>query len=308
MRVHLRINYGCDKRFFITKDTLRLCHPYFDTIKVLVTSTDSDYQMMKALEAEYPKLKVTKMAIPYYGDYESMLRNLSWDVPEDEWIHMLDSDERPTYQFLTGLQGMIADAIANGVNVCRIPSITHYMKSDVFCDVNYKNTFAGKISYCEPSLFKYNRHKNTFVSSYGGCHSMPRRTDGVEKLYLLPTLHIKQSTNWKQALILQAFFNPMVHSPKAEREALKQSTEYAAFEALKNETKCYDSSHFLERLEQDPEFKQKFRDLFLTMKDSKFPVFSFAYRWVVEEDFKPMVFEKQEPCGKACCNYGDIQL
>jgi len=230
MNVHLRINYGCDKRFYLTKDTIRLCHPYFETIRVLVTSDESDYQMLKSLESEYPKLKVTKTAIPYYGDFESVHRNLLWDVPEDEWIHLLDSDERPTYQFLTGLQDMISDAIANGVNTCRIPSISHYMKSNEFCDKNYKNAFAGKAKYYEPSLFKYNRYKNTYRSSFGGCHSMPARIDRVEKRYILPTLHFKNPINWYQAFILQGFFNPTVHSRTEERECLIKSSEYAAFE------------------------------------------------------------------------------
>lgn len=309
MKIHLRTIYGCDKRFHLLKDTYSICHPYFETIRVLVTSTQDDYDKVKELESIIPNLKVDKFPVQFWGDYEPICRNLFNDVPENEWIHMLDSDERPTYECLHNLQGMVEDAIANGINICRLPSIQHLVTAvDAACIQNYSDVFSGRIEYAEPSLFKYNKRKVFLISSYGGGHSMFTRTDAAEKLYINPTLHFKNWNNWYQSLSLQGFFMPGIHSYPEEKRRMYISPEFLEFERLKSKFRCYTSSQFIYELLHNPALKYEFRTFALTLKNSTFPMFAQLYGWAFHHDLIPMINEKQMFCGRSCCKYGTTQL
>lgn len=313
MKTHMRMNYGCDKRLPIVKDTVKVCSKYFDTMKILVTSGTKDYEAVKELEKVVPNLKVDKFPVYYYGDFEPILRNLFWDVPEDEWIHILDSDERPSPAFLTSIQDIIDDAINNNISSCRIPTAFHSMKKGEYSSLEDYIPLLNKTktsAYSELSLFKFNRRMVYFISSYGGCHTMPYRKDSVNKMYLKPTFHFKNivPNNWNQSVSLHGFFNPGIHSGVKERESMLNSPEFCEFNKLKVKFKCYTSSQFIDELLSNPPLKEEAKLLFTTFKNSQITTFHYMYAWAMESGLTPCVNEIPDYCGRECCKYEDIQL
>lgn len=312
MRTHLRVNYGCDRRFFILHDTLRVSHNFFDTIRIVTACSDEDHAEAMQFEQISPKIKVERFPTPWYGDMEPLFRNLTWDVPENDWIHFLDSDERPTYDFLLSMGDMIGDAEKEGVNLIRIPSIHHLVHqhhSPTWTQQSYKAIYAAApyTVYSEPSLFKFNRRQNYFVSCYGGGHTMPCRMDKKEKYWTKPTLHFKNPDNWRQAIPLQGFFSPSFHSGELEFIEMRKSKEFADFQRIKDELQCYTSTQFMHELTHKTEKIEKFREVFLTFKDSPHYQFKKMYEWASETEMSK-ANEKPDFCGHKCCNYGAIQL
>lgn len=307
MNVHLRIHYGCDKRINLVRDTIRVCYPYFTTIRILVSSTQKDVDELNELTTITSKLKINKFPIPFYGDYEIITRNLLNDIPEDDWVHVLDSDERPTYDCLSHMDSIINNAVNNNVNIIRFPSFQHSLIKPV--NINeYNYVCSGHALYCEPSLFKYNKRKILLYSSYGGGHTQQTRTDAKEEIHYKPTLHLKNNDNWNQSLFLIGYFNPYIHSPKKEVETLISSRELAEFNALKEKTNCFTSTAFMDSIINNPEIKELFKNFALTLQDTKYPMFKGLYDWVVTDGFVPKINEIKSYCGNVCCKYNTIQL
>lgn len=308
MRIHLRINYGCDRRYHILNHTVMVCQPHFDTIRVVTACSDEDHEEAKQLERHGPNVKVEKFGTPWYGDMEPLFRNLMWDVPEGEWIHFLDSDERPTYDFIQSMQQMIEESESSGVNVIRVPTAGHPPSGvNDFSWLGYRNVYEGKVSYAEPSFFKFNRRNNHFISTYGGGHSMPHRTDHSEKMYLKPTLHFKNWDNWLQAVPLQGFFSPTFHANAAQYPVLIKTKEHEDFQKVKEELGCFTSTQFMYEATHKTPKMERFREVFLTFKGSAFHQFEMMYKWA-DQGMPIHVGEVPVYCGRPCCKYRDIQL
>jgi hypothetical protein len=306
MNLHLRILYGPDNRAEIVKQTIRVCRPHFCTIRLLNTGRHENASQF----CEPPSLQVTNLSF-WYNDTENVIRNMWSDVPEDDWMMWLDSDERPSQAFLTGLESIAHESHRDGINQLRFPSVLHSISSPPsHSEASYDSLVlanANNSPYTPLRVTRVNRDK-MYLNSAMGVHTTLIRKDTRDRIYPYIIHHLK---NYHPELggVLYGFAHPQCNFDRSMFGEILASWEYEAFEALKHKYTCFDSTSFLQLLDDDEQGTQQFRELFLSYRDSKYECFRYMYLIASKWNMKFVTNPIPAYCGGVCCRYNNgIQL
>jgi len=307
-RKHLRILYGCDDRFQLTVDTVKVCLPYFDTVRVINSGPSEFYQKLRdalPLSAEIEQLN-------WFLEIESARRAMAWSVPWDEWFVWLDADHRPSQAFLENLDDRIELAEKNGNDHIRPVCAEHlngvyYPPS--FIPKDWDELMSkGQGMYCPRNIIK--KKRGIRVTSNFGAHE--EFDNEVRSETYMPFIlhHMKSLIQRPQGVALAGYTNPLVHldiSTAEKMATIMSHPDYLALKAFQRKHKVITSNELIRklRIEKDETFKKEMKEMCRGFSDDYY-TFSHLKKMAVEFDLD---FESPHfVCGKECCKFGNVQL
>ena len=92
MKKHLRILYGCDDRYELTTNTVKVCRPFFNSIKILNSGpVEFRNRLQQGVGSDIEVLQLKQ-----FFEIETCRRAQIRDIPYDDWVMWLDADETPS--------------------------------------------------------------------------------------------------------------------------------------------------------------------------------------------------------------------
>lgn len=323
MKKHLRILYGCDDRFEIVINTVKVCEKYFDSITILNSGPKEIYEKLRKNVSE--KIKVTQLE--KFLEIESCRRAIIDDVPLNEWVLWLDADERPSPELLKDFDNMLTLAEDGNYNIIRLIWCEHTegVRQPVYTPIpktheEFVNKFSGH--YFMPwRLVK--KQEGMSVASNFGAHELFVLDN--EKIMYSPNIvyHMKSYIQYYQSVVFSGFLNPFAHVNCSNLELLRECLNhknYIELREFQKRTGVFTSNDFVRKvkIEKDEIFIKQLKELFSSFKDSDISGGLGKQHNNVDVTFKHMkdfaekynlnVDSPHYPCNNECCIYDGIQL
>lgn len=340
MKIHLRILFGADNRYQFVKDTITVCHEYFDTVRIVNTGPIELEQQFQNL----PKNTTIETLKFYCGDLEASRNAFLYDVDIDDYVLWLDSDERPTHYLLDNLSNIIHTCELNNVYIVRFPFIPHHWNAhtniirhpvgDLNKDFMY-NFDAYPIDHTDwlikherfqnnksnialntaiDRFFKKTRHQCSAITNFGGHGGIYNVSDFDQWIYVrYPICHYKPDIAIYQSATTSVYFNPCINISTSDGvNTYLKSDEYKMLREFQKNTGVITQNDLCYKLYINPdiEFKNKFKSLcenetFLnsTLLSN---LFTHWGKWSSLFDLSwetPSVY-----CGGECCKHGSLQF
>ena len=317
MKKHLRILYGCDDRYELTINTIKVCRSYFDSIGVLNAGLLEFKDRLQ--QGIGPDVTVTQFK--QFFEIESARRSQIRDIPWDDWVMWLDADETPSPSLLENLDRITTHCEENNYDLVKFYWSEHTdgihhppsripQNMEEFCSWN--------------SVFAPNRYikkkRGIKASSCFGAHELFQNV-GERWVYQPYAVHHHKSfLQYHQSVTFSGFMNPTVHvNCNIALKDIIDTPEYKALKAFQRKYQVFTSNDLVRKIkvERDMVFRQELMDLFLSFPDGASSdlgkyrddvVTTFKFMHIFAEKHNLDVNSPHFPCGKQCCKYGDIQL
>jgi len=265
MKKHLRILYGCDDRFEITKKTVELCQGYFDTITILNSGP------IEFLEKLKNNLSANVIQFNKFIELESTRRAVFHNIPINDWVLWLDADERPSKELLKNIESIIS--IAENENKNSIAMIWQEHCDGKVCHVTKPIPTLDSLRdtsgpyFMSPKLIKI--EGNLVFNTNFGAHEICRNVN--ERILRVPYLvhHFKSHIQYCQSVLYSAYFNPFVHVNISDLNTLKTCMnlpEFLKLRELQKKYSVYTSNDLVKKIkiEKNELFINDIKQLFLT--------------------------------------------
>jgi hypothetical protein len=265
MKKHLRILYGCDDRFEITKKTVELCQGHFDTITILNSGPIEFFEKLRN------NLSANVIQFNKFIELESARRALFCNIPINDWVLWLDADERPSKELLENIDNIITIAENGGKNSIamiwqehcdgRVCHVTKPLPTlDDLRDTSGPYFMAPKLVKIEGDLFF-----NTNFGSHEICRNVSERILRVP--YIVH--HFKSHVQYCQSILYSGYFNPFVHVNISNINILKTCInlpEFIKLRELQKKYNVYTSNDLVKKIkiEKNKDFIDEIKQLFLT--------------------------------------------
>jgi len=315
MKKILSILYGIDDRYEIVKNTILVCHQYFDRIQIINSGPSNFEEKLKNI---YPKVNVINIE-NYHGDKEFCWRAHYYGLDDGDWLLWLDSDERTTQIILDNIDKIINECETNNKTNVRFLGYNHYNNNGhIIFDHNlsvdnFMSLFEELSSqFLFDRLIKINKSETHPFSVFGdhGFIMSNKNHHGSWIYKNYPINHYKSDKQFAITCTLTMFFNPLTHYSDLNRiNGCLNSEEFKIFENFKKDNNIFTQNQFYKIvvIDKNKEIIDKFKKMCNTplFKNSKH-LFNGMYNWVVNHDLD---FEMPKYyCGKECCKYKNIQL
>lgn len=323
MKKHLRILYGCDDRFDIAVNTVKVCNKYFDTITILNSGPKEFYEKIK----NNIPINVEVKQLEKFLEIESCRRAIIEDVPNNEWVLWLDADERPSPQLLNDFDNMLNLADSGDFNIIRLIWCEH--TEGIRCPVHepipktheeLKNGL--NVNYFMP--FRLVKKEECIgVASNFGAHELFVLNE--ENIMYSPNIvfHMKSHIQYYQSVVFSGFLNPFAHVNCSNLELLRDCLNhknYVDLRKFQKRTGVFTSNDFVRKIkiEKDESFIKEVKELFfsfnntdisggLGMQHNNIGV-TFKFMKDFAEKYNLNVESPHYPCNNPCCVYDDVQL
>ena len=135
-----------------------------------------------------------------------------------------------------------------------------------------------------------------------------------------PVYHMKSILQYHQSVSFSGFMNPTVHvNCNVPIKDIMNTHEYKALKDFQRKHRVFTSNDIVRKIkvEKDMIFHQELKNLFLSFPGGHSSdlgqyqndlVTTFKFMHIFAEQFDLEVNSPYYPCGKECCNYGEIQL
>lgn len=337
MKIHLRILYGADDRFLFVKNTIDVCHKYFDTIRIV---NAGPIELEKKFQNLPPNVVVETMNF-YCGDLEVARNCFLYDVDVNDYVLWLDSDERPTQYLLDNLKNIVDICESNNSYIVRFPFIPHFWEGNTnnilhpkcvdfmynFDSYPHDTTdfhnkcqlFAhGKIGIQPHTaidrFFKKTRRQCSALTNFGGHGSIYNTSCEDSWVYVrYPINHYKPDVTIYQSATTSVYFNPCINISTIDGVSMYlNSDEYKMLRDFQTRTGVVTQNDLCYKLHInfDKQFKYEFK---LLCENSKFVnstllsnLFTHWSKWSNLYDLSwetPYVY-----CGGECCKYERLQF
>jgi len=327
---HLRILYGIDERYDIVHNTLSVCEGYFTTIKVVNSGPATATEKLRQF---HPSVIFEELDW-FTGDQEPLRRAFYYDVPDGDWVVWLDSDERPSQEFLENIDVVISENEVTGFCNLRIPYRSHHWglngdgnwvigkpwedpmrpmpktkselwnRTDIPCSIHDR-------------MFK--RTKRTCsMTNFGGHgyiigdrkYTLPTGECNNWGFCPYPINHYKDDPGSYLSAVLHNFTTPCrLTSYKDSAKLVENSDVYQHIKKFQLAERVFTTNELVSRAKADSEFKQRLHALFsdpVMNKDIESTCYGCNKVWV--EKFGGIIEETLHRCGSSCCKYKNIQL
>lgn len=323
MKKHLRILYGADRRYQMVNDTVKSCHKYFETVRLLNTGPkefESEFQ-------NFPSNTSIETSAIFFGDLEMTRWNFLHDVDLNDWVVFLDADERPSEIFLHNLDNVIKDCEDKGYLKCRFPwvqheaedqgSILHYLdrvKNHYPSNREEWNGPKGSGVYAKDILVKNapDIHPVTSFGGHGGYCLTAEYTVDRDNYFPYFVNHHKSRISKHQSIVLSTWFLPFINIGTQFHKTFWK--ECKCFHLLLDFRKRNDvvlQNDLVRKLsiEKDVEFKSRLKELLLReeFKTADGPVSWYRDYYIWANDFDCGLETPNSYCGLHCCNYDGVQ-
>lgn len=264
MKKHLRILFGCDDRFEITKKTVELCQEYFDTTTVLNSGP------VEFLDKLKNNLYCNVIQFNKFIELESTRRALLDNIPINDWVLWLDADERPSKEFLQNIDYLIE--IAEKENKNSIAMIWQEHCDGIVCHVTKPLPGLNELKNTSGPYFMSARlmkvEGNIFFNTNFGAHEICRNIN--ERILRVPYIihHFKSNIQYSQSILYSGYFNPFVHVNISDLNTLKTCMnlpEFLKLRELQKKYNTYTSNDLVKKIkiEKNTEFIDDLKKLFL---------------------------------------------
>lgn len=316
--VHLFIQYGCDNRYKLVCDTIKVCHPFFKSCNIINTGPKN---FTEGFQQDFPFIKIVN--IPYfYGDLEPAKRAMISMTPQGEWLFYLDSDETPSGPFLENFPLMLWEMETKGFNCCRNPWFEHSVSDDGVVHMNCHGVVSTDYSkvatfpqtweeaqkaggfYCRRLLLN---DGTLSINTNFGMHEDIEMAIIKQTYFPYPVIHKKSLIQCRQSFIFSSYSMPGVHTRPEEQHALLLSDEMKRFNEFKRKTKVFTSNDLVLKLMDihDLEFREAYKEMAYSYKNSNL----FPFKHFPEfADVEMKLHTPEHYCGLPCCKYENVQL
>lgn len=320
MKKHLRLLYGADDRFQFVSETVKFCHEYFDTVRILNTGLKEFGDNFKNL----PSNTTIENSTIFFGDLETTRWNFIKDVDINDWVLFLDADERPSEILLHNLDYIINDCEKNNYLKCRFPWLEHKTEQPnvaKYYSEMLKNSFpVNRIEWATPKangmyardvLIKklFETHPVTNFGGHGGYSNTALYTVEYDNYFCFPINHYKSEVAIKQSLVLSTWFLSFINiNTNKQKEFIKTNPCFHKIVKFRKDNNVILQNDLVRRLkiDKDIELKNKLKNLLLE-DDFKNAIdwYKVYYEW--SHEFDCSLETPYNFCGLECCKYNNIQ-
>jgi hypothetical protein len=303
MKLHLIILAGSDNRRQYIVDTIRVCEPHFDFVKLFDTGA-TDNTITAILDAPSEK-RLYQFVAPGPNMWHRAYQAAFDSVPVGDWFLFLDSDERPSRPMLDEIRGQVEYLEKIGGLGALYPNVLHF----------------DGIAIEAPD-----RDPHTIISSFPKNEAeFETRQVWTKRLLVKKCGHVAVSSNGAHAGFSggrTAYFPTWYNHIKTGSQ-LAKSTVYCSWERLdtysvpkgcgewQQHEKMRQATGLLtpaslENAIQKNAVTKGMMDLWAGWQHSQYGTLREYYRFAHVYGFKT---ELAGTCGKVCCRYnGGIQL
>ncbi len=318
MKKHLRILYGCDDRYELVTNTVKVCKPYFDSIRIL---NSGPHEFRERLQKAVGDVEVTQLK--QFFEIESCRRAQVKDVPWNDWVMWLDADETPSPTLLASIDKDVDYAESHNIDLIRyywseLTEGVHYPPAIVpATDAEYKAN--GDTVFAAQRFIK--KRPGWKLQSSFGAHELFQNVDSRWMYAPSPMHHHKSYIQYYQSVTFSGFMNPTSHyDARKPLSDVLNTPEYKALKAFQKKWGTYTSNDLVRKLkiEKNEQYKDELKALFLSFpaEDDRRGLgtkhadvcVTFKFMHTFAEKYDLNVESPYYPCGKPCCKYGDIQL
>ena len=322
-RIHLRIHYGPDERFDMVCRTVVTHHSYFETVRILNLGPDENSKRFEKIKF-VPNLKIMNFGKHYHMcENDDSLRTHFIGTENGDWMVWLDTDWRLPEYFLENMQNEIEKCESEDFNCIYSYQLGHHLQTE---DQGWNPTGARGYSWSQeelnerfellkkqpqhygwPLLQKVDK-RNTRFCSYLGNHphqvTTPVKRKIIREMY---HLHFRDFGNkaycGTNIYLGWWYLGHHVFKPEEQLE-IQQSKEFNDIENFKKEHKCFTSNQLHDRIKNnDTQFIEKLKNLFLSFKDTNIFLCKQMYRLANEFDMQFYKVPPESGCNKTCCIY-----
>jgi hypothetical protein len=257
-----------------------------------------------------------------FFEIESCRRAQLRSVPWDEWVMWLDADETPSPTLLANMRATVYHAEANGIDLIKYywSEHTNGVHKPPGIIPKTMEEYQNRTTVFAANRFIKKKHGIKLASSFGAHEQF---TNINQKwLYVAHAVHHHKSyLQYAQSVSFSGFMNPASHYDASKPISNVLNTpEYKALKAFQKRTGVYTSNDMVRKLkiDKDEQFRKELKELFLSFPsdaDGKSVDFkhadvcaTFKFMHELAEKYDLDVNSPYYPCGKECCNYGNIQL
>lgn len=323
-KIHLRINTGADDRYEYIAKTIKISAKYFDSIRILNLGPSKNSAKYKELLAKYPNLEVLNFENYYTLCVTSdILRHHYHDIPDGDWICLLDSDWRLPQNVLDKMQTEIELAESEGYNCIysyqighsTTPTEHHLMLSSFNTKEENTKRLNNALDYFRQTpdaygwpllqkVYKNNLWFDSWFENHGYVLPVPYNKKPIVEMY---HLHIRDYSDneYCRTMTYQCWWYLGHHVFSQEEQYLIiNSEEYQQLEKFKIKHNCF-TSHQLDEKLKDNVFKNELKHLFLTFKDSKITSCKQMYNMASLYDMNFTHTKPEPPCECELCKHND---
>lgn len=310
MRKHLRILYGCDDRYQVVANTVKVCENYFDTIQIINSGPEEFAEHIRS------RVNVEVTQFNQFFEIESCRRAQIKDIPWNDWVMWLDADETPSVQLLYHLDENVDFCERNGIDLIRYywSELTEGVHQHPFPNEErlkkVENVFAAR------RFIK--RKPGIQLSSAFGAHEVFRNKNEKWIYIPYPMIHHKSRLQYYQSVTFSGFMNPTVHYDcNRPISDVLNTPEYKSLKAFQRRWKTFTSNDLVRKLkiEKNETYKAELKELFMSFPRAEGhglkhddAIITFKFMRNFAEDYDLNVESPYYQCGQACCKYGNIQL
>jgi hypothetical protein len=286
--------------------TCRIISPFVKKIVVLHCGPKSEYE--KCFNYLKDINNITIEHYDYKGNAETVLNYLIKFVNQNEWALILDSDQRPTNEFLLNLKATIDYMDNHDYELGACSTIHHEYKTELYI-VGYpvpKNM--SDASYYIYSLCKITKDFK-IITNRGMHYSFINKNNNP---YYIPygINHFKLYFEYYSSIFLSGYTDPTVHS-RGEQLKIEEKNRsyYVDFEKLKLKYNMITSNDFKEKAYKheipdeffvffsNPNFCKENNNETTCFLDHAYK-FCTIYKFSMDESFK-----HDRACSNECCRY-----
>jgi hypothetical protein len=257
-----------------------------------------------------------------FFEIESCRRAQLRSVPWDEWVMWLDADETPSPTLLANLRATVDHAEANEVDLIKYywSEHTNGVHTPPGIIPTTMEEYQRRTTVFAASRFIKKKHGIKLASSFGA-HELFTNVN-PKWLYVPHAMHHHKSyLQYAQSVTFSGFMNPTSHYDASKPISnVLNTSEYKALKAFQKRTGVYTSNDMVRKLkiEKNEQFRKELKELFLSFPTAEdgtsvgskhmdvCVTFKFMHEFAEKWDLN--VNSPYYPCGKECCNYGNVQL
>ena len=286
--------------------TCKVISPYVKKIVVLHCGPKSEFEKCKEYLLNINNLYVEHFE--YKGEAESVFNYLSTFVNKNEWALFLDSDQRPTNDFLINLKSNIDYMDNNNYEFGACSTIHHEFGKDLYI-AGYP--VPEKISNSMYYIYSLCKITSDFkVISNRGMHYSFINKNNNPYYVKYGINHYKLYFEYYSSIFLSGYTDPTVHSRGDQLKIEEKNRHYYdQFETLKVKFNMITSNDFKEKA-YNREIPNEFFEFFSNPNFSKennsetTPFLDHAYKFCKFYNFSmEESFVHTRSCNQECCQY-----
>lgn len=300
-RIHLCLLTGADNRVGCLRDTVRVSHHYFAAVHLIDTGSTDETESLGQLDF------VNYQRLPNWRDhwplaYAAALR----DIPVNDWLLFLDSDERPSQHLLDNLYRDVLHLEASDCNCAYVPGLMHSdgrpRERATHLDTVLSHWPASDVEFCQnPCWTKrilIKRLASTYVCAQGAHCSyfqFPEKGRYLRRFYN----HYKSEREVSASTVLCAW-------SCLEAYGIPHSApEWQRHNELRDATGLKSANDFLSAVRSNA-LPDSWLEFWRTLESSQFPKLIEFWKFAFQFGFSTVVAPSY--CGNICCRYSGEQL